>query len=448
MRTAYADAGGTSIAYQVVGDGPLDVVLVLGFATHVELQWELTPMARFFDRIASFARLIIFDKRGTGLSDPVSSVPTLEERIDDVRAVMDAAGSQRAALFGISEGGPMSILFAATFPERVSSLVLYGAMARTTEAPDYPWAAPAAALREATAEFIAPNWGRNPEAMIEIFAPSLLDGLEANPELVDVLGRYERSSASPGMVLQIFEMFLDVDVREALPAVHVPTLVIHRRHDRAVNRRAGRALADGIDCAHYLELPGSDHLPWVGDTEAVLGEVEEFLTGARTIGEPDRVLATVMFTDIVGSTELAAEMGDTRWRELLHEHERVVARELARARGRLVKTLGDGCLARFDGPARAVRCGQAIVDATSALGLEVRIGLHCGEVELVADDVIGIAVHIAARIGARAGAGELLVSSTVKDLVAGSGIAFDDRGTARLKGIPDEWRLYAAVPSG
>lgn len=438
--THYAKSGDVSIAYQVVGDGPIDLVLVLGFATHIELQWEWPPLARFLERISSFSRLILFDKRGTGLSDPVSEVPTLEDRVDDVRAVMDAAGSERAALLGVSEGGPMSVLFAATHPDRVSDLVLYGAMGRTTEAPDYPWASPAEALRESAAEFIAPYWGREAAGTVALFAPSYAD----DPQAVDFAARMERSAASPSMVRQIFEMFLDIDVRDILPTIRVPTLVLHRRSDRVVNRRAGEDLARQIQGARYVELPGIDHLPWAGDSEAVLGEIEEFLTGARSTPEADRVLATVMFTDIVGSTERATELGDARWRELLVAHQEAVRRELTRFRGREVKALGDGYLATFDGPARAIRCAGAITGAARSLGLEVRIGLHTGEVEVMDDDVGGIAVHIAARIGALAAGGEVLVSSTVKDLVAGSGIPFVDRGPTQLKGISDEWRLFAA----
>src|SRR2546421_3209921 len=440
--TQYAKSGDSSIAYQVVGDGPIDLVLVLGFATHLELQWEMPPIARFLERISSFSRLILFDKRGTGLSDPVTEVPTLEQRIDDVRAVMDAAGSERAVLFGISEGGPMSALFAATHPDRVAALVLHGAMGRTTEAPDYPWASPAEALRESAAEFIAPYWGQRGEVMVELFAPSTMD---SDPHGFDALARLQRSAASPAMIQQIFEMFLDVDVRAALPTIHVPTLVLHRRGDRVVNWRAAKDMAARIPNARYVELPGIDHLPWAGDADAVLGEIEEFLTGARSLPEPDRVLATVMFTDIAGSTERAGALGDARWRDLLSDHQAAVRRELERFRGREVKTLGDGSLATFDGPARAVRCGQSIVAAARALGLEVRIGLHSGEVELMGDDVGGIAVHIAARVGSLATPGEVLASSTVKALVAGSGIRFADRGAKHLKGIPDEWRLFAVA---
>jgi pimeloyl-ACP methyl ester carboxylesterase len=440
--TRYANSDGVSIAYQVVGDGPIDLVLVLGFATHLELWWELPPMADFLTRLGSFSRLIVFDKRGTGLSDPVAEVPTLEQRIDDVRAVLDAAGSERAAMFGISEGGPMSVLFAAAHPARVTSLVLYGAMGRTTEAPDYPWASPADALRESAAEFIAPYWGQPGGGMVELFAPSLAD----DPRAAEFTARMERSAASPGMVQKIFEMFLDIDVRAVLPTIHVPTIVLHRRGDRVVNRRAGTELARRIPGARYVELPGIDHLPWAGDSDAVLGEIEEFLTGTRSAPDPDRVLATVMFTDIVGSTERAAELGDARWCELLASHHAAIRSELTRFRGREIKTLGDGFLATFDGPARAVRCGQAIAQGAQSLGIDVRIGVHTGEVELIGQDVGGIAVHIAARVGELADNGEVLASSTVKDLVAGSGIRFVDRGATTLKGIDDEWRLFAAAP--
>jgi len=438
--TQYAQSGDLSIAYQEIGEGPIDLVLVLGFATHLELQWEM--VGAFCERLASFARVLVFDKRGTGLSDPVTEVPILEERAEDVRAVMDAAGSERAALFGVSEGGPMSVLFAATHPERISSLVLCGAMARTTEAPDYPWAAPADALREATAEFIAPVWGRDPEGIMELFAPST----PRTPHALEALARLERYGASPAVSQQIFEMFLDIDVRDVLPTIGVPTLVLHRRGDRVVNWRAGRDLADRIPGARYVELEGIDHLPWAGDTDELIGEVEEFLTGARSVPEPERVLATVMFTDIVGSTERASGLGDARWRELLAAEGEAVRRELERFRGRDVKSLGDGHLATFDGPARAIRCARSILDAVEPIGLELRIGLHSGEVEVIGDDVGGIAVHIAARVGALAAPSEVLVSSTVKDLVAGSGIQFEDRGAHELKGVESEWRLFAARP--
>jgi pimeloyl-ACP methyl ester carboxylesterase len=438
--TRYASSGDASIAYQVVGEAPIDLVLSLGYATHLDLQWESPLHAAFFDRISSFARLILFDKRGMGLSDPVSEVPTLEQRVDDVRAVMDAAGSEQAALFGVSEGGPMSVLYAATHPDRVSALVLHGAMGRTTEAPDYPWAAPADALLESAAEFIAPYWGQDGRGMVELFAPSLA----GNAAVAEFTARMERSAASPAMVQKIFEMYLDIDVRAILPTIRVPTLVLHRHGDRVVNRRAGAELASQIPGARYVELEGIDHLPWAGDADAVIGEVEEFLTGARSTPDAERVLATVMFTDIVGSTQRAAELGDARWRDVLGTYQAAVERQVTRFRGRQVKTLGDGCLATFDGPARAIRCGHAITEVARSSGLEVRIGIHTGEVELMGDDVGGIAVHIAARVGELADAGEVLVSSTVRDLVAGSGIPFEDRGSRSLKGIGDEWRLFAA----
>jgi pimeloyl-ACP methyl ester carboxylesterase len=439
--TRYAKSDDVSIAYQILGDGPIDLVLVQGFATHLDMQWEAPPLARFFERLASFSRLVLFDKRGTGLSDPVSIVPTLEQRVDDVRAVLDACGSERAALFGVSEGGPMSVMFAAAHPARVSALVLHGAMGRTTEAPDYPWASPADALRESSAQFIAPYWGRDARGTVELFAPSLAD----DPQSVAFSERMERSAASPAMVQKIFEMFLDIDVRAILPAINVPTLVLHRRGDRVVNWRAGRELASQIPGARYVELPGIDHVPWAGDADAVLGEIEEFLTGTRSVPEADRVLATVMFTDLVGSTERAAAVGDARWRGLLAEHQASVRRELMRFRGREVKTLGDGFLATFDGPARAIRCAHAMTADAPSLGLEVRVGIHTGEVELIGHDVGGIAVHIAARIADLATPGEVLVSSTTKDLVAGSGLRFADRGARQMKGIADEWRLFAAL---
>jgi class 3 adenylate cyclase len=335
----------------------------------------------------------------------------------------------------------MSVMFAAAHPARVSALILHGAMGRTTEAPDYPWASPADALRQSAAEFIAPYWGREARGTVELFAPSMAD----DPRAVELAERLERSAASPAMVWKIFEMFLDVDVRAILPTIKVPTLVLHRRGDRVVNWRAGRELASQIPGARYVELAGIDHLPWAGDPDAVLGEVEEFLTGTRSVPETDRVLATVMFTDVVGSTERAAAVGDARWRDVLAEHHASVRRELVRFRGHEVKTLGDGFLATFDGPARAIRCAQAIATDASSLGLEVRIGMHTGEVELVGHDVGGIAVHIAARVADLAAAGEVLVSSTTKELVAGSGLRFVERGTRRLKGISDEWRLFAAI---
>lgn len=440
--TQYARSGDLSVAYQVVGDGPLDLVWVPGFVSHVEMVWEMPPAARLIERLASFSRLIMFDKRGTGLSDPVEGSPTLEERIDDLRAVMEAAGSERAAVVGISEGVPMSLLFAATHPELVSALVLYGGMARSTWAPDYPWATPVEALRESSAELL-PHL--NDGTILEVMAPSLAD----DPQARQMFARFQRYAASPAMLKQNMEMFLDIDVRPILPAIDVPTRVLHRRGDMTVNRRAAEWMADQIPGATHVELPGIDHLPFAGDTDALIDEVEEFLTGVRRDVEVDRILATVMFTDIVDSTKRASAMGDRAWRDLLDAQNAVLRRELARFRGREVKTLGDGMLATFDGPARAIRCALEMIDAVRPLGIEIRVGLHTGEVEVVdgaqpGGDVAGIAVHIAARVGALAGSSEVLVSGTVKDLVAGSGIAFDERGEHVLKGIPDQWRIFAA----
>jgi class 3 adenylate cyclase len=428
-----------SIAYTVTGDGPFDVVVVPGFVSHVELIWEVPLAVHMIQRLASFSRLITFDKRGSGMSDPVMGAPTLEERMDDVRAVMDAAGSEQAVLIGVSEGVPMSVLFAASHPERVKALVLYGGMARTTWAEDYPWATPAEALIESSRE-MAPYI--NDGAMVEIMAPSIAD----IPEARRMWARLQRYGATPAMLDKLFEMFLDVDVRAVLPDVHVPTLLLHRRGDRAVNRRASEWMATQIPGAKYVELPGIDHAVYVGDTDRLVDEIEEFLTGVRRGEEVDRILATVMFTDIVGSTTRATEMGDRAWRDLLEAHSSLVRRELARHRGREVKSLGDGVMATFDGPARAIRCGVALTEAVRSLGLDVRVGLHTGEVEVLDDDDVGgIAVHIAARVGALADTREVLVSSTVKDLVAGSGIAFTERGEHVLKGIPETWRLFSVA---
>jgi class 3 adenylate cyclase len=438
-QVRYANSGGVHIAYVVVGEGPIDLVVVPGFISHTELMWENAGVTRFVERLNRFARLITFDKRGTGLSDPVADVPTLETRMDDIRAVMEAAGSQRAVLMGVSEGAPLCILFAATFPERTAALVLWGGMARSTWALDYPWATPKDALLESASEFMAPTWGSGDQ--IEIFAPSLAKDTVA----VEAWGRLERMSVSPGMLFQLFAMFLDIDVREVLPLVQAPTLVMHRTGDLVVPLQAGRYLAEHIEGARLKQFPGRDHAPWAADVDAIAGEIELFVTGTRTepIEEFDRVLATVLFTDVVGSTARAADLGDKRWRELLERYYAAVRAELGRYRGREVKTIGDGVLATFDGPARAIRAAHAIVTSVGELGLEVRVGLHTGECEILGDDVGGIAVHIGARVAELAEPGEVLVSSTVKDLVAGSGIVFVERGEQHLKGVPGEWRLFA-----
>ena len=438
-ETKYAKSGDVHIAYQVFGGGDLDVVVVPGFTSHVELLWEHEPAARSLEGLASFARVITFDRRGSGLSDPVPDAPTLETRMDDLRAVMDAAGSERAALVGISEGASMSILFAATYPDRVQALVSIGGMARATWAEDYPYGSPAEALIESGTELLAPHWGEG--SVLEVAAPSEAD----NPDSRAFFGRLERGSVSPGMIASLVTMFLSIDVRAVVPSVHVPTLVLHRRHDRLVNVRHGRWLAEHLPNAKLVEIPGDDHILWYQHPELALGEIQEFLTGVRSVPEPERVLATLLFTDIVDSTRTAAELGDSRWREVLLGHGRSVASALERFGGNEVKSTGDGFLATFDGPARAVRCAQAILDASEGDGVRVRAGVHTGECEVMGDDVGGIAVHIAARVSALAGPSEVLVSRTVRDLVAGSGLEFDDRGTHELKGVPNTWEIYAAV---
>lgn len=435
--TKYAKSGEYNIAYQVSGEGPLDLVVVFGYISNLDMMWANEAFAHFIERLSTFSRVILFDKRGVGLSDRADHLPTLEERMDDVRAVMEAAGSERAALLGMSEGAPMSILFAATYPELTRALVLYGGMARAVADDDYPWAAPLDAMIASNEQFFVPYWGQG--VSIEVFAPSYAD----NPEARDFFARFERQSASPRAVAQLMEMFLDIDVRHVVPSVNVPALVLHRRGDRVVNVGAGRWLADHLPNAKFKELSGIDHSPFAGDSDAILDEAQEFLTGARPTFDPERILATVMFTDIVDSTKRASEAGDRRWREILEAHDRIVRTELQRFRGREVKTMGDGFLATFDGPARAIRCAVSAGRAVKGHGIEIRAGLHCGEVEVMGEDIGGIAVHIASRIGSFAGAGEVLVSRTVRDLVAGSGIAFDDRGERELKGVSEPWQLFA-----
>jgi pimeloyl-ACP methyl ester carboxylesterase/plasmid stabilization system protein ParE len=435
-ETRYAKSGDVHIAYQVSGDGPLDVVLVPGFVSHLESDWDEPRSAHFLERLGSFSRLIRFDKRGTGLSDRPPGLPDLETRMDDVRAVMDAAGSKQAALFGYSEGGPMSLLFAATHPERSSSLVLYGTYAKRQDPDDdYPWC-PTAEERRAYASTVEREWGV--ESDLGTMAPT------ADEQMVRWWRARARASASPGAARDLILMNSQIDVRPVLPAVRVPTLVLHRRGDRDSQVDESRYIAARIPGARFVELEGEDHVPWI-DSDQVLDEVEEFLTGVRRGPELDRVLATVLFTDIVRSTERAVEVGDRRWRHLLERHHELVRRQLERFRGEEVDTAGDGFLATFDGPARAIRCAQAIRDQARELGLEVRAGVHTGEVERAGRDVRGIAVHIGARVAARAGEGEILASSTVRDLVAGSGIEFTERGRHPLKGLPGEWGLFAVV---
>ncbi|HUB97916.1 MAG TPA: adenylate/guanylate cyclase domain-containing protein [Stellaceae bacterium] len=428
----YAMSGDVSIAYQVVGEGPRDLVMIPGFLNNIELAWEEPNYAQFLTRLSTVARLIFMDRRGTGLSDRVAQVPSLETRMDDVRAVMDAAGSQHATLFGISEGGPMSLMFAATYPDRVDALILGSSTSRFAWAPDYPWGVADDTIRRYASLPI--------EDRVAFVAKSRRD----DPAYLQWYARWNRLCASPGAAAMIIRIAVETDARHVLSAIRAPTLILHSANDGLVVVQHGRFLAEQIAGAKYVELPGPDHLPWLADAEAVLGEITEFLTGARASVEPDRVLATVLFTDIVGATEKAASIGDRAWRGLLGNHHAAVRRNLNRFRGREIDTAGDGFLAAFDGPARAVRCARAISDEVRGLGIEVRAGLHTGECELMGEKLGGIAVHIGARVASLAGPGEVLVSSTVKDLVAGSGLNFADRGLRALKGVPGEWRLFAA----
>jgi len=435
-ETKYARSGDVHIAYQVTGSGSLDVVYVPGFVSHVELAWDSPAMAHNFDRLGSFARLIRFDKRGTGMSDRVP-VATLEERMDDLRAVMDAVGSERAALIGVSEGGPMCLLFAATYPARTSALVLYGAFAKRLWSPDYPIGVPEID-RAAYMDLIAQQWSE--EADLSLVAPSLAH----DPEARRRFARSRRMSASPGAALAIARMNSEIDVRHVLPVIQIPTLILHRATDRDVAVGNGRYLAEHIPGARYVEFASGDHISTVpGDSDAVLDEVEEFLTGVRHGPAPDRVLATVLFTDIVGSTQRITALGDQRWRELKTAHDEIARAEIARFRGHEIDTAGDGFFATFDGPARAIRSATAISLAGKALGLDFRSGIHTGECEVMGPKLGGIAVHIGARVAALAAPGEVLVSSTVKDLVAGSGLRFRERGRHELKGVLGEWSLYS-----
>lgn len=436
-KTQYTKSGDVHIAYQVTGAGPLDLVFVPGFVSHLEYQWEYPESARFFERLASFSRLIRFDKRGTGLSDRVGGIPSLEQRMDDVRAVMDAVGSDRAALFGISEGGPMSLLFAATYPARTAALVIYGSYARRAWAVDHTFGRTVEDM-DRVLDTIEREWG-GPVGM-EIWAPSMI----GDERLRHWWANYLRLAASPGAAMNVMRMNMEIDVRHVLPSVRVPTLIVHRTGDRLTFVEQGRYLAERIPGARLAELPGDDHMPFL-DSDQIIDEVEEFLTGTRQVAETDRVLATVLFTDIAGSTERAAALGDRRWRDVLAGYYGTARRELARFRGREVDTAGDGLFAAFDGPARAVRCAEAISAGVRSLGIEVRAGLHTGECEMIGDKVGGIAVHIGARVASLARPGEVLVSNTVKDLVAGSGLTFTERGVHALKGVPGEWPLFAVT---
>jgi pimeloyl-ACP methyl ester carboxylesterase len=433
----YADSGGINIAYRVFGEGSIDLVFVAGAMTNLAVLWEQPDYRRFCERLGSFTRLILFDKRGMGLSERVQ-IGTLEERMDDVRAVLDAVGSEQAALLGVSEGGPMSILFAATYPERARALILCGAEVKEEKTDDWPWGESTREEFEKWIALVPERWGKGQS--LGYFVPSRED----DDEMIAWFGRLQMQSGSPREAEVIMRMGFAIDVRDVVPAVKIPTLVLHRTGDLVSHVENGRWLARTIAGARLVELPGADHAPFI-DADDILDEIQEFLTGVREPVEPERVLATVLFTDVVGSTEKARELGDRRWRDLLDRHNEIVRRDLERFRGREVDTAGDGFFATFDGPARAIRCARSIVADVQSVGLEVRAGLHTGECELAGDHVRGIAVHTGARVASLAGAGEVLVSSTVRDLVAGSGIEFADRGVQPLKGIPGEWRLYAVA---
>ena len=442
-ETRYAKtADGVHVAYQVVGQGPVDMVFVMGWVTNLEAMWEDPDFARFLERLATFSRLILFDKRGVGLSDrvPDDRLPNLETRMDDVRAVMDAVGSERAVVFGVSEGGPMSMLFAATYPERTVALLLYGTVADfTIRDPDYK-DDPAAYLGR-----MEDIWG-TPEFAAHEIRGWAAPGYETDERLIGWLASYMRRSASPGAAVALERMNREINAAHALPSIHVPTLVIGRSGDLDFRIEQVRETAERIAGAELVELPGNVHFPWVGAQEEILDEVQRFVVDLEADeAQLDRVLATVLFTDIVGSTETAAKLGDREWKRMLEEHHRRVRGQLARFRGVEVDTAGDGFFATFDGPARAVRCAQSIARAVSDLGVEVRAGVHTGEVETIDGKVGGMGVVIGARVGASAGASEVLVSQTVKDLVAGSGLSFEDAGEHELKGVPDRWRLYRVV---
>jgi class 3 adenylate cyclase len=438
--THYVKSDDVHIAYQVLGEGSFDLMFVPGFVSNVEAIWQSPNRSAFFRRLASFCRVILFDKRGTGMSDRGSQNFTLEQRMHDVQTILNEVGSERAALFGISEGGPMSLLYAATYPERTSALVLYGCYAKRAWSADYPlgwkdeqW--------NRVLDNIEHHWGTPQGISVTMWAPSVA----TDPRAAEGLASYFRASASPGAAAAIMKMNREIDVRHILPATRVPTLILHRTGDRVIDVEHARYMAQRIPGAKLVELPGEDHMAWFGDQGWILDEVEQFLTGRRHAHEPERVLATVLFADIVGSTARAAALGDRSWRELLETFYARVREVLHQYRGREINTSGDGFLATFDGPARAVRCASAIRDTVRSLNLEVRCGLHTGECELVGNDISGIAVHTGARVAALAAPGEVLVSQTVRDLVAGSGLVLEEYGTYTLKGVPNEWRLFRAA---
>ncbi|MCC8975518.1 adenylate/guanylate cyclase domain-containing protein [Bradyrhizobium brasilense] len=432
-ETHYAQSADASIAYQVMGDGPVDIILVRGLFSHIEFMHEMPGYTAVLRRLSRFARVVTFDKRGQGLSDRMTGAPSLEQRMDDVRAIMDAIGSAKAVLFGFSEGCPMSVLFAATYPDRVSHLVLLGSFARSKDRlPDDVW--------QLRCDEIVQSWGSGDT--VKTVAPSQA----TNAEVIAQIAKFERLSSSPGALRTLLVLNRAIDVTTILPMLQTPTLVLHRTGDARVPVALGRAVARSIPAAKYVEYPGCDHYYWVGETEAMLGDIEEFVTGHRDGGdaELDRVLATVLFTDIVDSTRSAATMGDHRWRRLLDDHDQLAQQVVGRHRGHLVKSTGDGILATFDGPGRAVRCALAFGSAARQIGLPVRAGLHTGEIEVRGADIGGIAVHAAARVMSQCGSNEVLVSRVVTDLVAGAGLKFAERGAFELKGLPGTWELFAA----
>jgi len=440
--THYVKSDDVHIAYQVFGKGPLDLVFVPGFVSNVEAIWRHPDHSAFFRRLASFCRVFLFDKRGTGMSDRGSQIFTLEQRMHDVQAILDEVGCERAALFGVSEGGPMSLLYAATYPVRTSALILYGAYAKRSWAPDYPigwkddqW--------ERVFDNLEHHWGTPQSVAVTMFAPSVA----GNPQATERLASYWRAAASPGAAVAIMKMNREIDVRHVLPAIQAPTVVLHRSAERVIDIANARYMVEHIPGAKLIELPGFDHNYFVADRDALLDQVEAFLTGARHVHQPERVLTTVLFTDIVASTERAAALGDDAWRELLEAFYAQVREVLQQYRGREINTSGDSFLAAFEGPARAIRCAGAICNAVRALGLEVRCGVHTGECDIIGNDLAGIAVHIGARVAGLAAPGEVLVSQTVRDLVAGSGLVFEECGVRTLKGVPSTWALFRAVPS-
>ena len=437
-KTKYAKSDQINIAYQVVGDGPLDIVYIPGWVSNIDMMWEDPRLARFLNRLTNFSRLILFDKRGTGLSDRVADLSTLEERMDDIRAVMDAVGSERATMFGHSEGGSVGALFAATYPQRTLALIICGGFAKRKHSEDYPWA-PTDEERQVYYDMIENNWGGG-EMDFESLAPTLAK----DKEFMDWLARYFRSGASPGAALALARMNTEADITSILDSIRVPTLLLYRTGDIDVKVEEGKYLADRIQGSKFIELPGEDHIFWAGETNDLIAEIEEFLTGTRPAEEHNRVLSTILFTDIVGSTEHLTEKGDERWMEILESHNQLVRTELNRFRGKEIKNTGDGFLATFDGPSRAVRCAEAIRDSVKTLNIQITAGIHTGECEMIGvDDIGGIAVHTASRVQHEAQPGEILITQTVKYLLAGSGLEFTDRGTALFKGIQEQFQIYA-----